>query len=119
MEIGFDLFVVVFLSACATNSPRYSSFASLSWYVDVPLPWRSLFCVELSPLSYLCIFGFQLLVLLSPSQENSQNAPLVHATLETLLRFLNWIPLGYIFETKLISTLVYKVGPYEMCLFLI
>uniref|UniRef100_A0AAQ5ZTX8 Exportin-1 n=1 Tax=Amphiprion ocellaris TaxID=80972 RepID=A0AAQ5ZTX8_AMPOC len=36
------------------------------------------------------------------------NAPLVHATLETLLRFLNWIPLGYIFETKLISTLVYK-----------
>ncbi|KAA8593140.1 hypothetical protein FQN60_018595 [Etheostoma spectabile] len=40
--------------------------------------------------------------------ENSQNAPLVHATLETLLRFLNWIPLGYIFETKLISTLVYK-----------
>lgn len=43
-------------------------------------------------------------------KENSQNAPLVHATLETLLRFLNWIPLGYIFETKLISTLVYKVN---------
>uniref|UniRef100_A0A8B9JNP1 Exportin-1 n=1 Tax=Astyanax mexicanus TaxID=7994 RepID=A0A8B9JNP1_ASTMX len=45
---------------------------------------------------------------LTAFQENSQNAPLVHATLETLLRFLNWIPLGYIFETKLISTLVYK-----------
>lgn len=44
-----------------------------------------------------------------PLQENSQNAPLVQATLETLLRFLNWIPLGYIFETKLISTLIYKV----------
>ena len=29
--------------------------------------------------------------------------------LQTLLRFLNWIPLGYIFETQLISTLVYKV----------
>lgn len=43
------------------------------------------------------------------TKENSQNAPLVHATLETLLRFLNWIPLGYIFETKLISTLIYKV----------
>lgn len=28
---------------------------------------------------------------------------------QTLLRFLNWIPLGYIFETQLISTLVYKV----------
>lgn len=44
------------------------------------------------------------------SQDNSQNAPLVGSTLETLLRFLNWIPLGYIFETKLITTLIYKVG---------
>ena len=43
-------------------------------------------------------------------QDNSQNAPLVGSTLETLLRFLNWIPLGYIFETKLITTLIYKVG---------
>ena len=42
-------------------------------------------------------------------QENSQNALLVGATLETLLKFLNWIPLGYIFETKLITTLIYKV----------
>lgn len=54
--------------------------------------------------------------LLPPVQENSQNAPLVHATLETLLRFLNWIPLGYIFETKLISTLVYKVSPLGLVL---
>lgn len=46
-------------------------------------------------------------------QENSQNAPLVHATLETLLRFLNWIPLGYIFETKLVSALVYKVWTHS------
>jgi len=40
--------------------------------------------------------------------ENSQNATLVGATLETLLRFLNWIPLGYIFETNLISSLIDK-----------
>jgi exportin-1 len=40
--------------------------------------------------------------------ENSTSYPLVGTTLETLLRFLNWIPLGYVFETKLISTLVYK-----------
>lgn len=32
-------------------------------------------------------------------------ASLVKATLETLLRFCNWIPLGYIFETSLIETL--------------
>ena len=30
------------------------------------------------------------------------------ATLETLLRFLSWVPLGYIFETKLITTLIFK-----------
>lgn len=41
-------------------------------------------------------------------QDNSQNASLVGSTLETLLRFLNWIPLGYIFETNLISSLVDK-----------
>ncbi|XP_035225153.1 exportin-1-like, partial [Stegodyphus dumicola] len=55
-------------------------------------------CIEFSQIFQLCNFVM----------ENSQNALLVHATLETLLRFLNWIPLGYIFETKLISTLVYK-----------
>ena len=37
---------------------------------------------------------------------NSANQPsLIKATLETLLRFCNWIPLGYIFETPLIETL--------------
>uniref|UniRef100_S4R883 Exportin-1 n=1 Tax=Petromyzon marinus TaxID=7757 RepID=S4R883_PETMA len=55
-------------------------------------------CNEFSQIFQLCQFVM----------ESSQNAPLVAATLETLLRFLNWIPLGYIFETKLISTLVYK-----------
>ena len=36
----------------------------------------------------------------------ANSVTLVRATLETLLRFLNWIPLGFIFETKLIDTLV-------------
>ncbi|KAE8277336.1 Exportin-1 [Larimichthys crocea] len=40
-------------------------------------------CNEFSQIFQLCQFVM----------ENSQNAPLVHATLETLLRFLNWIPL--------------------------
>ena len=30
---------------------------------------------------------------------------------QTLLKFLNWIPLGYIFETALVKTLVYKFLP--------
>ena len=37
---------------------------------------------------------------------NSQNTNLIIVTLDTLLRFLNWIPLGYIFETELIPHLI-------------
>ncbi|ORY35659.1 CRM1 C terminal-domain-containing protein [Naematelia encephala] len=38
--------------------------------------------------------------------EKANKPSLVKATLETLLRFLNWIPLGYIFETQIIDFLV-------------
>lgn len=45
---------------------------------------------------------------------NTANQPsLVKATLETLLRFLNWIPLGYIFETSIIETLNRFLGQPE------
>lgn len=57
-------------------------------------------CSEFSQIFQLCQFVL----------DNSQNVPLVAVTLETLLRFLNWIPLGYIFETKLITTLIFKVN---------
>jgi len=39
----------------------------------------------------------------------------VESTLDTLLRFLNWIPLGYVFETKLINTLICKVSCDNYC----
>ena len=55
-------------------------------------------CSQFSEVFQLCEFVL----------DNSQNPPLVGVTLETLLRFLNWIPLGYIFETKLIQTLILK-----------
>ncbi|XP_059618860.1 exportin-1 [Phlebotomus argentipes] len=55
-------------------------------------------CSEFSQIFQLCSFVL----------EGSLNAPLIAATLETLLRFLNWIPYGYIFETKLVSTLINK-----------
>lgn len=61
-------------------------------------------CSEFAQIFHLCQFVL----------ENSQNPPLVNSTLETLLRFLNWIPLGYIFETKLISTLTFKFLPVPM-----
>ena len=38
----------------------------------------------------------------------SENPELILATLETLQRFLTWIPLGYIFETSLVSGLLSK-----------
>ena len=41
--------------------------------------------------------------------EKAQKSSLIKATLETLLRFLNWIPLGYIFETNLIDILNNRV----------
>lgn len=43
--------------------------------------------------------------------EKANKPSLVKATLETLLRFLNWIPLGYIFETQIIDHLVSRVSP--------
>lgn len=44
--------------------------------------------------------------------ENGKKPALISATLQTLLRFLNWIPVGYIFETKLLEVLVTKVVEY-------
>jgi exportin-1 len=41
--------------------------------------------------------------------EEAQKSSLIKATLETLLRFLNWIPLGYIFETTIIDLLLNRV----------
>jgi len=38
--------------------------------------------------------------------EKAQKPSLIKATLETMLRFLNWIPLGYIFETSIIDQLL-------------
>lgn len=38
--------------------------------------------------------------------EKAQKPSLIRATLETMLRFLNWIPLGYIFETTVIDHLI-------------
>ncbi|PWN41529.1 putative CRM1-nuclear export factor, exportin [Ceraceosorus guamensis] len=38
--------------------------------------------------------------------EKAQRPSLIQATLETMLKFLNWIPLGYIFETNVIDQLI-------------
>lgn len=56
---------------------------------------KTTMCNEFSQIFQLCQ------EILSTANQPS----LVKATLETLLRFCNWIPLGYIFETTLIETL--------------
>ncbi|OIR57119.1 MAG: exportin 1 [Amphiamblys sp. WSBS2006] len=43
--------------------------------------------------------------------ENAQKATLIANTLQTVLLFLRWIPLGYIFETTLVPTLVARFVP--------
>jgi exportin-1 len=63
------------------------------------LELKSSFNKEFSLIYQLCEFIL----------ENSQKPTLLLVTLSTLLRFLNWIPLGYIFETKMIDTLILKV----------
>ena len=40
--------------------------------------------------------------------QSADSASLLRATLETLLRFLNWIPLGYVFETSIIDSIIGK-----------
>lgn len=42
--------------------------------------------------------------------DNATKSSLIKATLQTLLRFLNWIPLGFIFEGDLIDTLTNRVS---------
>lgn len=57
-------------------------------------------CGEFSEVFKLC----------SEILEEAQKTSLIKATLETLLRFLNWIPLGYIFETTVIDLLLTRVS---------
>lgn len=56
---------------------------------------KTTMCAEFSAIFQLC----------SEILATADQASLIKATLETLLRFLNWIPLGYIFETQIIDTL--------------
>lgn len=56
---------------------------------------KSTMCMEFSSIFQLC----------NEVLNSATQSSLIKATLETLLRFFNWIPLGYIFETPIIDTL--------------
>lgn len=63
----------------------------------VPLP--ALQCQEFAEVFSLCVEVL----------EKADKASLIKVTLEAMLRFLNWIPLGYIFETPVIDHLITRV----------
>lgn len=42
-------------------------------------------------------------------QENSDNAQLIFATLQTMHKFLDWVPVGYVFENNLIDLITDRV----------
>jgi len=46
--------------------------------------------------------------------DHSQRPSLLKVTLQTLQRFLTWIPLGFIFQTNLVDTLLNKFFPETM-----
>ncbi|KAI3627765.1 CRM1 [Malassezia furfur] len=57
---------------------------------------KNQFCGEFGEVFQLC----------TEVLEKATKPSLIKATLETMLRFLNWIPLGFIFETNVIDQLV-------------
>lgn len=58
-------------------------------------------CTEFSEIHQLC---YEVL-------EKASRPSLIVATLQSLLRYLNWIPYGYIFETGIIELLLSRVRP--------
>ena len=84
-------------------------FVMVSFYAVFMHVFASRFLV------FLCVEGFWAslhfdFIELFFTQENSTNPNLIAATLQTLLLFLNWIPLGYVFETTLVPNLITKVS---------
>ncbi|KAL9652070.1 hypothetical protein ABK040_000411 [Willaertia magna] len=61
------------------------------------------FCNEFSLIYQLC----------EAILTNAQKPSLISATLQTLLRFLNWIPRPYIFETSMLEVLITKFLPIQ------
>jgi hypothetical protein len=61
---------------------------------------------------FIPIVSFVIRVLrVGECQEHSTSVPLLTTTLQTLLRYLSWIPIGYIMETSVIEVLVLKFFP--------
>lgn len=91
------------LSLCENNmvilrilSEEIFDFSAESMTQEKIKNLKNSLCGEFSDIFQLCLEVLQ----------KAQRASLIRKTLETLLRFLNWIPLGFIFETSIIDQLL-------------
>jgi len=66
---------------------------------------KNQFCQEFSEIFQLC----------TEVLEKAQIESLISATLETTLRFLSWVPLGYIFGTNIVALLHERVSFLLFC----
>ena len=95
------------IANCFYNSEEVFEFSAEQMVSQKVKNLKNEMCESFSQVFHLCM-----LVLGRATQPS-----LINATLLTLLRFLNWIPLGYIFETDLIPMLVEKVRNFRvLCL---
>ncbi|KAF8333931.1 CRM1 C terminal-domain-containing protein [Cantharellus anzutake] len=91
------------LSLCENNmvilrllSEEIFDFSAESMTQEKIKNLKNSLCGEFSDIFQLCLEVL----------EKAQKPSLIRKTLETLLRFLNWIPLGFIFETSIIDQLL-------------
>jgi len=95
-HIFFLSFISILILYFYLNSEEVFDFSSGQMTQTKAKHLKESMCNEFQQVFQLCTF----------IMSNSQNTSLINVTLETLLRFLNWIPLGYIFETELIPHLI-------------
>jgi exportin-1 len=83
------------------NSEEIFDFSSEKMTTHKTTRLKNQFCQEFSEIFQLC----------TEVLEKAQIESLISATLETTLRFLSWVPLGYIFGTNIVALLHERVIP--------
>ena len=81
------------------NSEEIFDFSSEKMTTHKTTRLKNQFCQEFSEIFQLC----------TEVLEKAQIESLISATLETTLRFLSWVPLGYIFGTNIVALLHERV----------
>jgi len=88
-------------------SEEIFDFSSENMTTHKTMRLKNQFCQEFSDIFQLC----------TEVLEKAQIETLISATLETTLRFLSWVPLGYIFGTNIVGLLHERVISPSIFLF--